>query len=79
MGNFLCPATDTTVKIQGKFTSETFQIFRLKIGKCSNKTDPSRPCVDEAIVKQQLVYNMNYYFMNAYVNSGTLDPVGYYM
>ena len=50
----------------------------MKIGKCQNETDPSRPCSSDRIDSTK-VYNMNYFFMNAQVNSGTLDPVDYYL
>jgi hypothetical protein len=50
----------------------------MKIGKCQNKTDPSRPCTSDRIDSTK-VYNMNYFFMNAYVNSGALDPIDYYL
>jgi hypothetical protein len=79
MNGFLCPTPNVTVELQGKFTSETFKLLRLKIGKCKNETDPSRPCVSQSTVNKTSTYNMNYYFMNTYVNSGTLDPVGYYL
>lgn len=79
MTNFLCPTSNVTVELQGKFTSPVFKLLRLKIGKCNNETDPSRPCWDDATIRSRQTYNMNYFFMNAFVNSGTLDPIGYYL
>lgn len=79
ISGFLCPSNDANAELQGKFTSESFKLLKLKISKCNNATDPTRPCADDSEINKSMIYNVNYFFMNAYVNSGTLDPVGYYL
>jgi hypothetical protein len=51
----------------------------IKVVKCNNATDPSRPCVSSEVINESLSYNVNFYFMNPYVNSGDQDPVNYYL
>lgn len=44
LNSFLCPSRNVSVELQGKYSSEMFKLLRLRIGKCFDSTDPSRPC-----------------------------------
>jgi hypothetical protein len=79
LSGFLCPNKNLTVELEGKYTSDSFKLLVLKVGKCNNSTDPSRPCVDDSLINTTATYNLNFYFMNPFVNSGALDPVSYYL
>jgi hypothetical protein len=79
LNGFLCPSSNVTVELEGKYTSESFKLMVINIGKCNNSTDPQRPCVDDSVIRQKTTYTVNYYFMNPFVNSGTLEPVNYYL
>ena len=70
---------NSVVELEGKYTSDSFKLLRLSIQKCRNETDPSRPCVDESVINELGYFYLKYYFMNAFVNSASLQPVDYYL
>ena len=38
-----------------------------------------RPCVADSVINDIGYFYLNYYFMNPFVNSASLDPVDYYL
>jgi len=44
----------------------------IAVKKCNNSTDPSRPCYGDEVMINQASFNLNFFIMNAFVNSGKL-------
>lgn len=43
-GYWLCPPMNTYFNVSGKYSSEYYNQYIVKVAACNNATDPSRPC-----------------------------------
>jgi hypothetical protein len=81
---WLCPATNFVMPLEGKFTSTSFRYSRVLISSCTNSAlYPNTVCanqteVDTFIANNQIV-TANLYFINPLINSGSKDYLDYYL
>ena len=67
---FLCLSSEN-FRIKGKYASEAFEFFNIKIAKCENST--SIRCVSEEELKAIFVRNGNKIYLNVFISNNIID------
>lgn len=83
MNQWLCPDVNTSLPLQGKFTSDFFKYSKISVSACTNLTG-SLPCasksqIDLFLKNNQGVITTNVYFINAVLNPGSEVYIDYYL
>ena len=69
--------------IKGKYASVFSQTLEVAVKKCTNESDPSRPCADpsqiEAFFEDQKSFFFTIYFINPLINPTNEEYLTYYL
>jgi hypothetical protein len=81
--NWLCPPLNYSFSLQGKYTSPNMQLIEIRVNKCNDSLDPSRPCANSSTIDMyeamfdQFTLSMNY--INPLINPGDQNYRSYYI
>ena len=80
---WLCPPKDAKYSLQGSYFSKIFTSLLIKAKKCTNESDPSRPCYPQNEIDNLFTEYGNFYFtinyMNTVINPGEVNYRSYYL
>ena len=68
MHKWLCIPLNIAPVLMGKYYSNLQTTLDIKISKCNNDTDPSRPCAPQAEIDDYLYNNGPIYFTPFFIN-----------
>ena len=80
---WLCPPLDSKYLLQGSYFSETFTSLLIMAQKCTNESNPSRPCYPQNEIDDFFAKYGNFYFtinyVNTVINPGEVSYLTYYL
>ena len=84
MGGWLCPEIGLNLLLQGRYSSKDYYQLQINLFRCSNDTDPNRPCgttqkLQDFMAEQGQWNYFTYYTINSVVNADQPEYLKYYL
>lgn len=80
---WMCPPIGYAFNISGKYTSNLMELLQIRVLKCNDTLDPTRPCVPNTTIAylQSLVgqFIFTFYYANPLLNPGDKSYLSYYL
>lgn len=80
---WLCPELGSKYLLEGTFVSNFYNQIRISISKCTNESNPDRPCFPQNEIDDLMNKHGNFYFsvnyINTVVNPNEVDYLSYYL
>lgn len=80
---WLCPEINYVLPLAGSYFSDIYQTAQISISKCTNYSDPTRPCYPQNEIDDLMTEHGNFYmninYMNTVVNPNEIDYRSYFI